>query len=97
MTIPNAGGGQNHLLAALPPAENARLKPYLDEVHLLRGQVLAQPGDDLEFAYFPLDGVLSLSVVMDNDMVVEVATVGNEGFVGVTALLSGNVSSYVGV
>jgi CRP-like cAMP-binding protein len=84
--------GGNRLLAALPPDDFVALR--LTEVRLPKGKLLVQPGDDIRYGYFPLDGVLSLLMVLADGTPVEVANVGNEGFVDTTCLLSIDVSPY---
>jgi CRP-like cAMP-binding protein len=51
--------------------------------------VLLKPSGPLSTIYFPGDGVYSITQVMKNGRSVEVATVGNEGFIGINALFSG--------
>jgi CRP-like cAMP-binding protein len=48
----------NLLLDALPRDEVARLSAQLRRVFLHRGQVLASPGEQSEFVYFPIDALL---------------------------------------
>jgi CRP-like cAMP-binding protein len=45
--------------------------------------VLFEPGGPIEAVYFPTDGVISLVTPLNDGAVVEVATIGNEGIVGV--------------
>src|SRR5450759_3317159 len=56
---------QNHLLAALPPAERERLYPHLELVAIRLGRVLYESGDTLLHVYFPLDSIVSLLYVME--------------------------------
>jgi CRP-like cAMP-binding protein len=86
--------GHNRLLAALPPEDYQRLLPSLQRVDLASRRVLIELREKMEYVYFPLNGVLSLMMVMEDGTVVEVATVGNEGFVDVAALLSIDFSPY---
>ncbi len=90
----DGAGRQNRLLAALPDEEYQRLLPSLRAVQVATGQVLVEPRDKMEYAYFPLEGVLCLLMLMEDGTVIEVATVGHEGFVDVTALLSVDTSPY---
>ena len=39
---------QNHLLAALPAAEYERLAPHLEPVPMLLGDILYEPGDQID-------------------------------------------------
>ena len=50
----------NHLLAALPADEFARLKPDLEPVSLLLGEVIYESGEQLEYIYFPTTAIISL-------------------------------------
>jgi hypothetical protein len=54
----------NHLLAALPPAERARLYPRLQLVPMPLGMVLYESGDTQTHVYFPTDSIISLRYVM---------------------------------
>ena len=59
MSPPNTPS-QNHLLAALPAAEFARLSPHLELVPLRLGDTLYEPGTQLQHVYFPTTSVVSL-------------------------------------
>jgi CRP-like cAMP-binding protein len=78
---------QNLLLAALPPVDRERLMPTLDVVRLEIKDLLHKPGDHIQYVYFPGGGFLSIVTVLDDGGMVEVATIGREGAVGVTAAL----------
>jgi CRP-like cAMP-binding protein len=78
---------QNKLLAALPSAEYERLLPKLERVRLPLNQILFEPNQPLQYAYFPLDGVICLFNVMEGGQRIRAATIGNEGMVGVPLIL----------
>ncbi len=78
---------KNRLLASLPREEYERLEPYLEPVSLEFKQQLYQPNVPIEFVYFPLDGVYSLLSQTSQRQLIEVATVGNEGMVGLPVFL----------
>jgi CRP-like cAMP-binding protein len=82
----------NRLLAALAPDDFNALQ--LSEVRLPQHRMVVQPGDEVKYGYFPLDGVLSLLMLLEDGTPVEVANVGSEGFVDATSLLSVNASPY---
>jgi CRP-like cAMP-binding protein len=82
------GPEQNHLLAALPPAERERVYPHLQLVSMELGKVVCEPGHKLRYAYFPIDCIISFLYLMKNGGSAETAVVGNEGLVGV-ALFTG--------
>jgi CRP-like cAMP-binding protein len=79
----------NKLLASLPVADYRRLLPLLHPLTLPFQHVLLKPAGTLSTIYFPGDGVCSITQVMRNGRAVEVATVGNEGFIGINALFGG--------
>src|SRR5436190_23060362 len=82
---------QNLLLAALPLADYERLAPALQVVSLTLKDILHKPGEPLQHVYFPGGGgFCSLLTVLKDGGMVEVATIGREGMVGVSAMLDGN-------
>jgi CRP-like cAMP-binding protein len=85
---------RNRLLEALPPAEAEPLLPRLRHVVLPSERVLLSPRETVQYAYFPVDGVVSLLMVMEDATPVEVATVGSEGFISVESILSTDQSPY---
>jgi CRP-like cAMP-binding protein len=91
--MPTPGPQQNHLLAALPVAEFARLKEILEPVPLLLGEVLYESGDQMQHIYFPTTAIASLHYVVKSGQSAEVAGVGNEGVIGVSLFLGGNTTT----
>lgn len=79
----------NHLLNALPEVVCQRLFPKLERVPLPLGKVLYESGDAMQFAYFPIDSIVSLLYVMEDGASAEIAVVGNEGVVGVALFMGG--------
>jgi CRP-like cAMP-binding protein len=82
--------GQNHLLAALPAAEFARLAAHLEPVPMPLGEILYEPGGQMQHAYFPTTAIASLHYVMESGASAETAGVGNEGVVGVALFMGGD-------
>ena len=78
----------NRILGPLPQHEFARLIPYLKHVELKKGEIVYLTGDDIEYAYFPENGLLSLVSITETGSPMEVAMVGNEGGVGLPVILS---------
>jgi CRP-like cAMP-binding protein len=68
---------------ALNAADFGLLEPHLRQVSLVQGQVFQEQEAPVEQVYFPLNGVISLISVMEDGQVVETATIGREGAVGV--------------
>ena len=80
---------ENHLLAALPEPEKARLFPHMEPVTMPLGQALYESGDRLEHVYFPTTAIVSLLYIMEDGASAEIAVVGNEGIVGVALFMGG--------
>jgi CRP-like cAMP-binding protein len=87
------GRPQNRLRALLPDDDFRRLRPHLKTVPLKPSQILHRQGDRLRDVYFPNGGVVSMATVLSDGSMVEAATVGDEGFVGVEASLSDDSTS----
>lgn len=86
---------QNLLLAALPLEDYARLAPALEVVPLKLKDILHKPGEPLQHVYFPGGGgFLSVFTVLQDGGMIEVATIGREGMVGVSAVLDGGRVPY---
>jgi CRP-like cAMP-binding protein len=73
----------NRLLGMLGEDDFALLGPHLRNVGLLQGMVLQEQEAPVEQVYFPLDGVVSLVSVMAQGEVIETATIGRDGAIGV--------------
>ena len=82
----------NGLLAALPPADLVRLSGFLECVPMPLGQMLYEPGDLLQHAYFPTTSIISLHYVTESGASAETAGVGREGVVGVSLFMGGNTT-----
>lgn len=78
---------KNRLLALLPQPEYSRLLPALKPVTLKKKEVLYQAGDKVRYCYFPTSGIISLLSTASEGKIVEVGMVGNEGVIGIPALL----------
>jgi CRP-like cAMP-binding protein len=84
---------QNHLIAALPPAEFESLAAHLELVQLPLGKMLYEPGTQLQHAYFPTTAIVSLHYVTESGASAETAGVGNEGLVGISLFMGGDTTS----
>jgi CRP-like cAMP-binding protein len=87
---PPPAGNPNRLLAALPAADYARILPSLTVVPLPLKHVLHKPGEPIRDVYFPGGGFCSMLTVLEDGGMVEIATIGREGVVGVSAVLDGS-------
>lgn len=88
---PPPAANRNLLLAALPAADYARILPSLSVVALTLKDILHKPGELIRDVYFPGGGFCSMVTVLEDGNMVEVATVGREGMVGVSAVLDGTL------
>ena len=77
---------QNMLLAALPEAERRRMTFGLELVELASDQPLQLAGDGPQYAYFPIDSIVSLALTGRGGST-EIALVGYEGMIGVSLFL----------
>lgn len=91
---------QNELLTALLsiPELATYLRPELKVVPLTVNQVLYEPGDQIDYVYFPLDSVISDLSITEDGTTIETSMVGREGVVGASTLLdSGCSRQWIGV
>src|SRR6202158_5657753 len=92
-TKPPAAPHGNRLLARLPPADYQRLFPRLQLVPLEFKHVLYEARSPIDYAYFPNRGVVSALTVMVDGRAIEVATVGDEGMVGLPLLVGAKTTA----
>jgi CRP-like cAMP-binding protein len=85
---------RNKLLAALPREE---MEGFAGDFELIPEvplrQLVYEAGQPVDHVWFPLSSVFSLLAVMGDGRSVEVATIGNEGFVGLPVFLQGRYTS----
>jgi len=78
---------RNRLLKVLPAPTQSRLRKQLKEVTLSQRDSLHEPGKPMRYVYFPETAMISLLTVMQDGTHTEVASIGCEGMVGLTAFL----------
>ena len=83
---------QNGLLAVLPAEKWERVREIFKLVFMPLGDVLHEPGMNINHIYFPRTSVISISTVMTDGRADAVTLIGGEGFAGVEAILGGNSS-----
>jgi CRP-like cAMP-binding protein len=84
-------GPSNKLLASLPEADFRRIRSQLRTVPLLPKQVIHGRNEPIQDVLFPNGGVASMTSVTRDGAMVEIATIGTEGFVGINAFLGGEM------
>lgn len=78
---------ENWILSAIPPEDQESLQPHLELVRLRGGEVLYRAADILTHLYFPLDSAVAKVGVDRRGATAEYLLLGNEGLVGMNALL----------
>ena len=82
-----AGVQSNQILASLSNDQLRRLAPHLHSISLPAGKGLYEPGEVINHAYFLDSGLASETVVTGDGIGLEVFVTGNEGVIGIPALL----------
>lgn len=76
---------KNKVLASLPVEDFACLQPHLKTVAFKRKEVIHRRNELVQRVVFPNGGVASVTTAMKNGTTVEIATVGDEGLLGIDA------------
>ncbi len=77
----------NRLLDCLPAEELSRLQRQWQVVSLNQAEELCRQDMPLPYVFFPLSGIYATVVGMEDGQVVEASAVGNEGIIGLAAVL----------
>ena len=85
--LPDGTRLQNRLLAALPAADYDRIAKHLRLRSTVAGDTIHEGGRRITDVYFPNGGVFSITNRMRDGALVEVATVGREGMLGIGVFL----------
>jgi CRP-like cAMP-binding protein len=85
--LPDGTPLENRLLAVLPDADYSRIQRHLEMHHVQTGRTIQAHGAAVTDVYFPNGGVYSVTNEMRDGGLVEVATVGTEGMLGVGVFL----------
>ena len=78
---------RNTVLAGLDETTLLALLPVLRLTPLSSGLVLYEPGQPIEAVHFPLTGVVSIVADLGVELIVETATIGREGMIGIPLIL----------
>lgn len=77
----------NVILLALPDEEYSQLRPALEPIDLPQYQILHEPAEKIDFAYFLNEGMASIVALSSDGRSVEVGIVGKEGMVGMPLMM----------
>ncbi|EJT00971.1 helix-turn-helix domain-containing protein [Rhizobium sp. CCGE 510] len=83
------GDQENMILSALSPRENDVIRPHLERVRLVQGEILEQQFKEISAVSFIETGIISLVAMSLEGSQVEAGLIGREGVTG-TGLLQGD-------
>lgn len=81
------GGRANRLLSSLADRNRRLFLKDCERVDLRFATVLCEPGEPVQYAYFPLDCFISLVTILEDGSRLEVGIVGDEGMLGTSLIL----------
>jgi hypothetical protein len=84
---------RNRLLLALPSRDLKRLMPELKQIRCQYRQILMDADSSLDHVFFPDSGVVSVVAVYSDGSIIEMATIGREGFTDVQAAFGAKTSA----
>jgi CRP-like cAMP-binding protein len=76
---------RNRLLAKLPRTDFDQLESHFVHEQLPQGVILAEANDEIDQVYFPISGMISLVIVMQDGKAIETGTVGRDSMFGAAA------------
>ena len=85
MTIPGVDPLHNKLLAKLSRDDFDLLAPHFVAEQLAQWTILTEANDEIDQIYFPLEGMISLVIVMKDGKAIETGAVGRDGVFGAAA------------
>ncbi len=94
----SAGGSgiltSNQILSALPRQQYPLLFSSLQAVSLHRGEILYDQADPIRSTFFIMSGMVSLLATTEDGSTTQVGMVGDEGLVGIPAILRVSATPY---
>ena len=88
---------ENEILARIPAAERAAIMEHAEEVEYPLRHDMFEQGDSIDRVYFPVTGMASLVIVLQDGTTIEALTVGREGFIGLPLLNQVKTARYKGI
>jgi len=77
----------NVILLSIQDDEYNMLRPHLEPVDLPQYDILHEPGEKIDFTYFPNEGMTSVVALSRDGRTVEVGIVGKEGMIGMSIVI----------
>src|SRR5262245_11199018 len=90
---PHAKKREHRLLGPLPEPALRELEAKLEHVRLSLGKSLYEPGEPLNYVFFPSSGIVSLIHVSESGASAGLTVVGAEGMIGIAPLLGGRTAT----
>jgi CRP-like cAMP-binding protein len=84
---------KNKLLACLPRSDFDRIRPHLRTLPVKAKHVFHRLHEPIRDVVFLNGGVASVTTVMRDGTMIEIATIGHEGLVGIEAVFGGGTST----
>ncbi len=85
---------RNRLVSALSLEDQEFFLSKSTRIELCLGEILVEPGDIIDFCYFPTKGVISLVTLMTSGAGAEIGIVGSEGMFGLNVLLENPITPH---
>lgn len=87
----------NGILSVLPNTVLEQFSAKLRPVKLVFGDVIYEPNQPVDYAYFPTSGVISLLAAFDDGSTVEAGVIGPEGILGTWIVLGADTTPHQAV
>ncbi len=81
-TDPRGTRVENLILSQIPDPEYNLVRPYLELIKTQDYEILHEPGERLDYAYFPNRGMISVVVEISDSRTLEVGVITKKGFAG---------------
>ena len=92
MTNHHTAFGNNRLLNFLTIENRAQFVDYCEIVDLNLGEVLGNPGDTIQYIYFPTEGIISWEKQIEDSPYLVVTLIGNEGMLCISLMQGVNIT-----
>jgi len=86
---------ENRILAGMPLINKGYWNAALELMDLSAGDILFGPDISIDYVYFPVNCIVSLSSQAGNDQFASFALIGNEGVVGASVFLGDMSNTYL--
>ena len=85
---------ENLILAQIPDAEYELIRPHLEPLETGNYQTLLEPGEKLEYTYFPNRGMIAIVTEISDGRTLEVGVITTKGFAGEFITARGRICPY---